>query len=132
MKGLADDLYTIMQKQNNINDPSKMHPEFTTFKYRASEGWVKRTIDYIFLYHNQYTMKKGGAVITQVMDPTQVERDGLLNTEIGFPSPDHSSDHLSIGYEVALKLWEKAKYAEIDFNRNWKFTHKFTFNINKI
>ena len=55
MKGISDDLYTVMQRQNNINDPTKMHPEFTTVKYRESEGWVKRTIDYISLYQNQYT-----------------------------------------------------------------------------
>jgi len=36
------------------------------------------------------------------MDPSQVEEDGLLNTEIGYPAPNHPSDHLSIAYEVVL------------------------------
>lgn len=36
------------------------------------------------------------------MDPVQIERDGLLNNEIGYPSPDHPSDHFSIAYEVIL------------------------------
>lgn len=51
MKENFVDLYTIKQKQEDVdqftNGPE--HPEFTTFKFRENEGWVKRTIDYIFM-----------------------------------------------------------------------------------
>ena len=57
MSIVANDLYTLMQRQNNVNDPDKMHMDFTTFKFRSSEGWLKRTIDYIFLYQNQWFKK---------------------------------------------------------------------------
>jgi len=37
------------------------------------------------------------------LDPSDLERDGLLNTEIGNPCPNHPSDNYSIGYLVLLK-----------------------------
>ena len=42
-------------------------------------------------------------MISSVLDPGDVEADGLLNTEIGNPCPSHPSDHYSIGYEVQLR-----------------------------
>ncbi len=39
------------------------------------------------------------------MDPTDVEKDGLLNNELGKPNPSHPSDHYSIGYHVQLKRY---------------------------
>ena len=41
-------LVTINKKQNEYHQP------FTTFKYRKKEGWIKRTIDYIFIQKNNY------------------------------------------------------------------------------
>ena len=37
------------------------------------------------------------------MDPSDLEKGGQLNTSIGYPSPDHPSDHFSIAYKVFMK-----------------------------
>jgi hypothetical protein len=79
----------------------KAYPQFTTFKYRKAENWVKRTIDYIFMAQNEYT-NKNKVTVSKYMDPAQIEKDGNLNTEIGYPAPDWPSDHFSIAYEVYL------------------------------
>ena len=39
-------------------------------------------------------------LVQAVLDPGDVEAEGLLNTEIGNPCPNHPSDHYSIGYEI--------------------------------
>jgi len=46
-----------MKHQEGDKTPEKQHPAFTTFKYRKNEGWVKKTVDYIFISKNEY-MKK--------------------------------------------------------------------------
>ena len=77
-----------------------MNPKFTTFKYRGKDsGWVKRTIDYIFMAKNDYYTNHGVQIL-ECLDPSNVEKDGLLNTDIGNPNPSHPSDHYSIGYKV--------------------------------
>lgn len=81
---------------------SELHPAFTTFKFRAKEGWVKRTIDYIFMAQNDY-YKSNKCLIGEVLDPQDLEAEHQLNNEIGNPCPTHPSDHFSIGYQVALK-----------------------------
>ena len=46
-----EDLYSLkeLQKGEEANE-NEMHPPFTTYKYREKDkGWVKRTIDYIFI-----------------------------------------------------------------------------------
>jgi len=47
------DLYTVIHKDLPLLEQED-HPNFTTFKYRKKEGWVKRTIDYIFIAKNNY------------------------------------------------------------------------------
>jgi len=76
-----------------------MHPKFTTFKYRKKEGWVKRTIDYIFMAKNEF-YESNDVAITEFLDPGDLEKENLLNNEIGNPCPNHPSDHYSIGYIV--------------------------------
>ena len=78
---------------------SELHPALTTYKFRAKEGWVKRTIDYIFMAQNDY-YKNNKCMITQCLDPSDLEVEGLLNHIIGNPCPNHPSDHYSIGYQV--------------------------------
>jgi len=97
------DLYSVMQEQAGETSPEKQHPALTTFKYREKEGWVKRTVDYIFIAKNRYFNKNNIPVIKRCMDPSDLEKEALLNTEIGYPSPDHPSDHFSIAYKVFLK-----------------------------
>ena len=77
-----------------------MTPKFTTFKFREKEGWVKRTIDYIYVAKNDYYNKHGGVQIIEYLDPGDVEKDGLINNDIGNPCPNHPSDHYSIGYKI--------------------------------
>ena len=72
-------------------------------KYRAKEGWVKQTIDYIFVAKNEY-YNKNGCIIEEYMDPIDLEKDILLNKDIGNPCRNHPSDHYSIAYKVQLKL----------------------------
>ncbi len=70
-----EDLYQIMQIQNrekNVFMLSELHPALTTFKYTAKEGWVKRTIDYIFMAQNDYYQRHKCA-ITKCLDPSDVE-----------------------------------------------------------
>ena len=92
-----------MQEQDGEIDPEKQHPAFTTFKYTDKEGWIKRTVDYMFIAKNDY-FNDNIPVIKRYMEPLELEQDGLLNTDIGYPSPDHPSDHFSIGYKVFLKF----------------------------
>jgi len=95
MNSKYDDLYSL------ISNEGEKHPAFTTFKYREKEGWVKRTIDYIFLLKNKYSLNNG-VTIKEYLDPGDLERDRLLNSEVGNPCPTHPSDHYSIGYKVEL------------------------------
>lgn len=97
------DMYSLTMQQEGVTGSRKQHPEFTTYKYRAKEGWVKRTIDYIFMAKNQFA-NRDKAFVSRYMDPAQVERDGLLNTEIAYPAPEHPSDHFSIAYEIVLTI----------------------------
>jgi len=98
------DLYQMMQIQKREKDVftySELHPALTTFKYREKEGWVKRTIDYIFMARNDY-YNTNKCTISECLDPSDVEKEGLLNMDIGNPCPNHPSDHYSIGYQVRL------------------------------
>lgn len=109
MDSSFQDLYSIMQLENDSQSPpEKQHPAFTTFKYTAEEGWVKRTIDYIFIAKNDW-FEESGCTISQYLDPADLERDDLLNLKIGNPCPNHPSDHYSIGYELRLKLRDDQK-----------------------
>lgn len=47
-------------------------------KYSCQEGWVKRTIDYIFLATNDY-FKQFGCVVEACMDPDDIDKMGMLN-----------------------------------------------------
>jgi hypothetical protein len=71
MNSAFQDLYSIMKHQEGDKTPEKQHPAFTTFKYRKNEGWVKKTVDYIFIGKNQY-MKKSGVVVEEFMDPADI------------------------------------------------------------
>ena len=44
------DLYSEIAEELKLDE----HMPFTTFKYRQNEGWVKRTIDYMFIARNDY------------------------------------------------------------------------------
>jgi hypothetical protein len=45
------DFYTVKNQEQKIDSK---YPEFTTFKYRKKEGgFIKRTIDYMFVSKNQ-------------------------------------------------------------------------------
>ena len=55
----------------------------------------------MFMGSNDYK-KNHNVIVTKYLDPEKVEDDGHLNEEIGYPAPDHPSDHFSIGYEVCL------------------------------
>jgi len=74
MKSAFTDLYSLAQGPV----AEREHPAFTTFKFHAQEGWVKRTVDYIFIAKNDY-YKKNGCAVLEYLDPSDLERDGLLN-----------------------------------------------------
>ena len=77
------------------------NPKFTTFKFREKEGWVQRTIDYIFMATNNAYEGVFGEMY-QYLDPSDLEKDGVLNKEIGYPNASHPSDHFSIGYKITF------------------------------
>ena len=81
------------------------------FKYTAEEGWLKKTIDYIFVAKNDW-LKESGYTISQYLDPADLERNDQLNLRIGNPCSTHPSDHYSIGYEVKLKVHVDQKEEE--------------------
>jgi len=58
-------------------------------------------------------MKKFGCKILEYLDPGDLERDDLLNLEIGNPCPNHPSDHYSIGYTVKLDLNKDQMYTQL-------------------
>ena len=58
-------------------------PSFTTFKFREKEGYVKRTIDYIFI-------SKGLKVVNGLSLPDVVDE------EMGNPCENHPSDHYGL------------------------------------
>jgi mRNA deadenylase 3'-5' endonuclease subunit Ccr4 len=87
------DFYTIKNQEQKIDSK---YPEFTTFKYRKKEGgFIKRTIDYMFVSKNQALNLK----VTGWIDPPEEDQ---LDKEIGSPSVDYPSDHFSLAYEVAF------------------------------
>ena len=60
------DLYSLMPEDPfEILDYQK-YPKFTTFKYRDAEGYVKRTIDYIFV---NKSMEKNISIIGHIQFP---------------------------------------------------------------
>ena len=65
-------------------------PDFTTFKWRAKDGYVKRTIDYILLRNSE----------SQVLSHWPLPKDEQLDLELAFPTPEHPSDHLALGVEI--------------------------------
>ena len=88
-------------KDNQIGEPAKKHP-FTTFKYcKKNNEWIKRCNDYIFIRKNQY-FEDGKITIEKYLDPSDIEKEGILNHSIGNPCPNHPSHHYSIGYQVKL------------------------------
>jgi len=93
------DLYSLIKlKPSNVH-----HPPFTTFKYRKKEGWVKRTIDYIFMQKNNF-FKNHGLRVSSYSSTYHIEQDGRLNKEVGNPCQNHPSDHYSLYYEMALSF----------------------------
>ena len=48
------DVYSLVKSKPRDQN----HPKFTTYKYRQKEGWVKRTIDYIFVLNNSMFYKQ--------------------------------------------------------------------------
>ena len=49
---------------------------------------------------NAYYKKYKGCTVLEYLDPEDIEKDGLLNNEIGYPNATHPSDHFSLGYKV--------------------------------
>ena len=90
------DLYSITKYQEGDVSQPNQHPVFTTLKSKQ-QGWAKKTTDYIFMAKNQY-LKNKGIIIQEYLEPADLTRYGLLNTQTGYPSPDHPSDHFSLAY----------------------------------
>ena len=67
----------------------------TTFKYREESGFVKRTIDYMFLADNQYSQK---VLVKEYIDNADFEQH--MNNEIANPCKNWPSDHYSLAYKV--------------------------------
>ena len=75
---------------------SRSYPEFTTYKYRKKEGYVKRTIDYVFLSKE----KAAKAEVTGWLEPPEQSQ---LNTETASPTVNYPSDHYALAYELEFK-----------------------------
>ena len=66
-------------------------PEFTTYKYRESEGMKKRVIDFVLV-------KAGVKVVGQLDMPVQED----IDSHMGNPCKNHPSDHYSLCFELDL------------------------------
>ena len=84
------DLYTLIGTGDK-------YPAFTTYKYREESGFVKRTIDYMFVAKNEW-LEKNKIDVLAYITPENVP----LDTDIGNPCVNHPSDHYSLAYEVKL------------------------------
>ena len=51
----------------------------TTYKYRDESGFVKRTIDYMFIAENNY-FQQNKVVVQALMDPNDLETMKLIDT----------------------------------------------------
>ena len=80
----------------------RQNHEFTcAIKETQDEGELsKKTVDYIFVNKNEW-YKSNQVVVTEFMDPMDLERQGSLSNE--YPSENHPSDHFSLVYNVALE-----------------------------
>ena len=58
-KSFIDLFSTINHNDTQINPPEgSEHPQLTTWKFRAKDGgWVRHTIDYIFIAKNRWFKK---------------------------------------------------------------------------
>ena len=92
------DLFSLIPNNKKGQKRAKQ-PDFTTFKYRKKEGWVKRTIDYIFIAKNDY-FNENNVSVSEYLNPADLQKEDLLNNEVGNPCPNHPSDHYSLGYKI--------------------------------
>ena len=86
---------------------SRKYPEFTTYKYRKKEGYVQRTIDYVFLSKE----KAAKAEVTGWLEPPESSQ---LNTTTASPTINYPSDHYALAYEVEFKN-PKRKFPRFQF-----------------
>ena len=64
LQGSMTDLWKI------ANADEKSWPPFTTFKYRDGPGYLKHTIDYIFLMRNSACPEsEANVAVTEYLDP---------------------------------------------------------------
>ena len=97
------DLYTLKKIQEKTLKKNQIenYPAFTTFKFRDEEGYVKRTIDYMFLAENNY-FPQNKVWVDQYMDPNDLESGNLIDKEMANPCKNHPSDHYSLAYQVSF------------------------------
>ena len=62
MEQMFEDLFSVKEQK------PKQYPKFTTHKFREKEGWVTRTIDYIFVANNEFR-KANNVTVSKFMDP---------------------------------------------------------------
>ena len=91
------DLYSRMKAQTDSTseEPSENHQPFTTFKYRTETGYVKRTIDYMFLSNNKASQKVS---VKEYIDNADFEKH--MDYELATPCENWPSDHYSLAYKV--------------------------------
>lgn len=97
------DFYTMskIQQKNLSKDQIENYPAFTTFKYREESGYVKRTIDYMFLAENRF-QQQNKVVVEQMLNNNIP--DSALDMEMANPCQDHPSDHYSLAYVLRLEF----------------------------
>ena len=79
------------------------HPQFTTFKHRAKEGYVRHTIDYVFVLKNEW-FKSSNLKVVGFTDAEDLETNGQIDKEMANPCVDHPSDHYSLAYKIKVKF----------------------------
>ena len=85
MKGSFDSAFEMALCQGK-------EPPFTTFKYRESTGYQKRTIDYVF-YNGSITTTG----YLKMPEESQIDQD-MAN-----PCKDHPSDHYALAFTFDLR-----------------------------
>ena len=91
---------TLYELKEALVGSTKKYHDFTTFKYRKKEGYVKRTIDYIFLAKNNWYKANQNQV--RITHSLEMPEENLIDQKMANPCKDHPSDHYSIAYTIEL------------------------------
>lgn len=90
----------VLKMEGIVSAARVIQHEFTYHRYRHETGMVTRTIDYVFYFPKMPRQEASDTIINVTGFLKMVARDKLPKT--GFPSQNHPSDHLALGYQFTM------------------------------